>query len=106
MKIFNSVDLQPIIDKYNEHIDYIGATKKRQQVNPPDDSKHKNWISILRITEDMLAMPIDELESLARYLRVVHLIVMCKEASGRVSPPVWKEIENQLIAQNAEEIEN
>lgn len=44
----------------------------------------------------------EELENYIQYLRAVELIVVCKEAAGRVSPDVWQEIEDRLLASDAE----
>ncbi len=56
------------------------------------------------ITDDMLAIPLEEMENYLQYLRAVDLIVECKETAGRVSPEIWKGIEDRLLSWDAEEI--
>lgn len=102
-KIFNMVNFQQTINQYNEHQKFIIAAKKGKSIQPPEAYIHDTWISVLRITDDMLAMSVDEIESYIRYLRAVHLIVKCKEAAGRVSSDVWQQIEDRLLAWNIED---
>ena len=52
----------------------------------------------------MLAIPLEEMENYLQYLRAVDLIVECKETAGRVSPEIWKGIEDRLLSWDAEEI--
>lgn len=58
------------------------------------------------ITDDMLAIPREDMESFLQYLRAVQFIVECKEAAGRVSPEVWQKIEDQLLTWDVEKVEN
>ena len=103
-KIFNAVDLQRVVQRFSEHQKFISAAKKGESIQSPEEYIHDIWISVLRITDDMLAMSIHEIENYIRYLRAVHLIVKCKEAAGRVSSDVWQEIEDQLLTADAADI--
>ena len=58
----------------------------------------------MQITDEMLAISHEELESYLQYLRVVELIVDCKEAAGRVSSDVWDGIEKRFLTSEAVEI--
>ena len=97
-KIFKGVDLQRMIQRFNKEREFIKAVGKGESVEPPMESIHDTWLAVLGITDDMLAISDEELESCYRYLRAVELIIACKEAAGRVSPEVWQEIEERLLA--------
>ncbi|RKU21865.1 histidine kinase [Candidatus Poribacteria bacterium] len=96
-KIFEGVDLQRMVQRFNEEQEFIKAAGERKSVKPPAESIHDTWLSVLGITNDMLIISDEELESCLRYLRAVKLIVACKEAAGRVSPKVWQKIEEKLL---------
>jgi hypothetical protein len=97
-KIFEGVDLQRMVQRFNEEREFIKATGEGKSVKPPAESIHDTWLSVLQITNDMIAISEEELENCQRYLRAVELIVACKEAAGRVSPKVWQKIEEKLLA--------
>ena len=87
-----------MIQRFNKEREFIKAVGKGESVEPPMESIHDTWLAVLGITDDMLAISDEELESCYRYLRAVELIIACKEAAGRVSPEVWQEIEERLLA--------
>ena len=95
--IFKGVNLQLIIQRFNEEQKFIKAVGKGESVEPPAESIHDTWLSVLDIIDDMLAISDEELKSYTRYLRAADLIVACKEAAGRVSPKVWQKIEEKLL---------
>ena len=97
-KIFEGVDLQQMVQRFNEEREFIKAAGEGKSVEPPAESIHDTWLAVLGITDDMLAISDEELERCYRYLRVVELIITCKEAAGRVSPKVWQKIEEKLLA--------
>ena len=103
-KIFKGVDLQRLIHRFNDQRQFIKAASEGESVKPPNESIHNIWISVLGITDDMLAIPLEEMENYLQYLRAVDLIVECKETAGRVSPEIWKGIEDRLLSWDAEEI--
>ncbi len=105
-EIFKGVDLQRIVHRFRTQQEFIRETRKRPSVKPPEDSIHDTWLSVLDITDDMLAIPREEMESFLQYLRAVQFIVECKEAAGRVSPEVWQKIEDQLLTWDVEEVED
>ena len=96
-KIFEDVDLQRMVQRFNEEREFIKAASEGKSVKPPVESIHDTWLSVLGITKDMLAISDKELESCYQYLRAVELIIACKEAAGRVSPEVWQKIEERLL---------
>ena len=104
-KIFKEVDLQRIVWLFKQQQEFIKAVRKGKVVEPPKESIHDTWLSVLQITDGMLAISHEELESYARYLRAVRLIVDCKEAAGRVSPEVWNGIEERSLTLDAIEHE-
>ncbi|MCG8620749.1 MAG: hypothetical protein MJE68_01950, partial [Proteobacteria bacterium] len=65
------------------------------------ESIHDTWLSVLNITDEMLAISHEEFESCVRYLRAVELMIDCKEAAGRVSPEVWNGIEERFLTLDA-----
>ena len=97
-KIFEGVDLQRMVQRFNEEREFIKAAGKGESVKRPAESIHDTWLSVLGITDDMLAISDKELESCYRYFRAVYLTVRCKEVAGRVSPDVWQRIEEKLLA--------
>jgi hypothetical protein len=103
-RIFKGVDLQRLIHRFNDQRQFIKAASEGESVKPPNESIHNIWISVLGITDDMLAIPLEEMENYLQYLRAVDLIVECKETAGRVSPEIWKGIEDRLLSWDAEEI--
>ncbi len=96
-KIFEGVDLQRMVQRFNEEREFIKAAGEGKSVKPPAESIHDTWLAVLGITDDMLAISEEELESCQRYLRAVYLTVACKEAAGRVSPKAWQKIEAKLL---------
>ena len=106
MKIFVGVDLQRMVRRFNEQRKFINAAKEGKPVRPLEESIHATWLSVLHITDDMLSISRQEIENYIRYLRDVQLIIECKEAAGRVTPHVWRDIEDRLMAWDGEEIEN
>ena len=97
-KIFKGVDLQRMVQRFNEEREFIKATGKGESVESPAESIHDTWLSVLDITDDMLTISEEDIRDCIQYLRAVELIFACKEASGRVSPEVWKKIEERLLA--------
>ncbi|MDE0324274.1 MAG: NACHT domain-containing protein [Candidatus Poribacteria bacterium] len=97
-KIFKRVNLQRMVQRLNVQREFIKAAARGESVEPPAESIHDTWLSILDITDDMLAISDEELESCYCYLRAVKLIIACKETAGRVSPKVWQTIEEKLLA--------
>ena len=97
MKIFKKVNLQRMVDRFNSQREFIKTASKAEIVEPPAESIHDTWLSVLGITNDMLAISDEELENCYRYLRAVELIIACKEAAGRVSPKAWQKIEEKLL---------
>ena len=104
-KIFKGVDLQRMAQKFNEERKSINAAREGKVVTPPEESIHDTWLSVLGITDDMLAISREEMEDYIHYLHVVKLIVACKEAAGRVTPEIWKKIEDRLLTWDGEDID-
>ena len=105
-KIFEGVDLQRMAQRFNEQRKFINAAREGNFVKPPEESIHDTWCSVLGITDDMLAISSQEMRSYVYYLRAVDLIVACKEAARRVTPEIWKQIENQFLTWDVVDIEN
>ena len=95
MKILKKVNLQRMVDRFNSQREFIKTAGK---VEPPAESIHDTWLSVLGITNDLLAISGEELEGCYQYLRAVELIIASKEAAGQVSPKVWQKIEEKLLA--------
>ena len=98
MKIFNGVDLQRMVQRFKAQGEFIKAADDGESVKPPKESIHNTWLSVLGVTNEMLAIPREELDYYVVYLEVVKLTFACKEAAGRVSPEVWRKIEEKLLA--------
>ena len=96
-KIFEGVDLQRMVQRFNEEQEFIKAAGEGKSVKSPAESIHDTWLAVLGVTDDMLAISDEELENCHRYLRAVELIIACKEAAGQVSPEVWQKIEEKLL---------
>ncbi len=105
-KIFTGVDLQRMVQKFNEQREFIKAIRAGESVKLSEESIHDTWISVLGITDEMLAISHEEMESYLQYLRTVQLTIECKEAAGRVTPEIWKQIEEQLLAWDPEDTED
>lgn len=105
-KIFSEVDLQRMIQKFNEQREFIKAAGEGQSVKPPEESIHDAWLSVLGITDDMLAISSQELKNYVHFLRATQCIVECNAAARRVTPAIWKQIENQLLSWDGEDIED
>ena len=106
MKIFKQVDLQRMVQRFNEQREFIKAAAEGKSVDPPAQSIHDTWLSVLDITDEMLAIPREALESYVTYLEAVELIIACKEAAGRVSPDTWQKIEDRFLTVDAAAIKN
>ena len=106
MKIFKQVDLQRMVQRFNAQREFIQAAAEGKSVDPPAESIHDTWLSVLGITDDMLAIPREALETYVTYLDAVEFIIACKEAAGRVSPDTWQQIENRFLTVDAADIKN
>ena len=100
-KIFEGVDLQRIVQRFKTQREFIKAAREGKTVEPPKESIHDTWLSVLKITDEMLSMSHEELERCVQYLRAVKLIIDCKKAAGRVSPEVWNGIEERFLTLDA-----
>ena len=95
-----------MVQRLNEQQEFIKAAVEGKSVEPPTDSIHDTWLSVLGITDEMLAIPREALEAYVTYLEAVELIVACKEAAGRVSPDTWQQIEDRFLTVDAAAIKN
>ena len=103
-KIFKNVDLQRMVHRFDAQRKFIKALQEENVVKPPEKSIHNTWLSVLQITDDMLAISRSEVESCLQYLWLVEFIVTCKESARHVSPEVWQTIEDRLLTWDAEEV--
>ena len=106
VKIFKQVDLQRMVQRFNEQREIIKAAVEGKSVEPPAESIHDTWLSVLGITDEMLAIPREALAAYATYLEAVEFIIACKEAAGRVSPDTWQQIEDRFLTVDAANIKN
>lgn len=105
MKIFKGVDLQRMVQRFNEQQKFIKAATEGKSVEPPAESIYNTWLSVFGITDEMLAISEKELENYLQYLEAVEFIVDCKKAAGRVSSDTWREIEDRFLTVDAAYIE-
>ncbi|MDE0688786.1 MAG: NACHT domain-containing protein [Candidatus Poribacteria bacterium] len=105
-KIFKNVDLQRMVHRFDDQRKFIKALQEENVVKPPEKSIHNTWLSVLKITDDMLAISRSEVKSCLQYLWLVELIIACKESAGHVSPEVWQKIEDRLLTWDVEEVRN
>lgn len=97
MKIFNGVDLQRMVQRFQAQQEFFKAAGEGEFVLPPLKSIHDTWLEVLGITNNMLWIPREELGCYVMYIEAVELILACK-AAGRVSPEVWQEIEEGFLS--------
>lgn len=103
-RIFKGIDLQQMVQRFKAQHEFIKTAREGKVVEPPEKSIHESWLSVLHITDDMLTISRDDVESYIQYLRTVQFIFECKEAAGRVSPKVWQQIEDRLLTADAADI--
>lgn len=103
-EIFKNVDLQRMVHRFDAQRKFIKALQEENVLKPPEKSIHNTWLSVLQITDDMLAISRSEVESCLQYLWLVEFIVTCKESARHVSPEVWQTIEDRLLTWDAEEV--
>ena len=96
-KIFKGVDLRRMARRFNAQREFIKAAREGKSVEPPEKSIHDTWVSVLHITDDMLAISPQEMQSYIRYLRAMQLIFECKKATRHVPPDIWMKIEDRLL---------
>ena len=101
--IFKGVDLQRMVQRFEAQRGFIQAARKGKSASVPEEPIHSTWLSVLHITDDILAISRGEMENYLQYLRAVELIFLCKGAAGRVTPQVWKQIEDQLLIWDVED---
>ncbi len=106
MKIFKQVDLQRMVQRFDGQREIIKAAAEGKSVEPPAESIHDTWLSVLGITDEMIAIPRETLAAYVTYLEAVEFIIACKEAAGRVSPEVWQQIEDRFLTADAADIKN
>ena len=105
-KIFKGIDLQQLVQRFNEQRQFIKAASEGSSVIPPEQSIHDTWLSVLHITNDMFVILHQDIQCYVQYLRAVQLIIACKESARHVSSEVWQKIEKKLLAWDAEENED
>lgn len=105
-KIFTRVDLQQMVRRFNAQREFIKAARRGEFIEPPIKSIYDTWLSVLHITDELLATSREELENYSQYLQAVELIIACKEGAGRVSPDVWKGIETGFFTVDPEKGED
>ena len=104
-KIFKGVDLQRIVQQFDEQRAFINAIRKGEPIKAPKESMHDTWLSVLGITDDMLAISYKEIENYVRYLWAIKLIFQCREAVERVSPEAWQKVRDRLLNWDVKAIE-
>ena len=97
-QIFKGVDLNRMVQRFNEEREFIKTASEKKFVKPPAESIHDTWLSVLGVTNNLLSMSDEELENCFQYLQAMELILACKETAGRVSPKVWQKIEKGLLS--------
>ena len=95
--IFKGVDLQRMVQRFEAQREFIRTVRKGKSASGPEEPIHSTWLSVLHITDDILAISHEDMENYLQYLHAVELIFLCKEAAGRVTPQVWEQIEDQLL---------
>ena len=101
--IFKGADLQRMARRFEAQREFIKVVREGKSADVPEESIHDTWMSVLHITDDILAISREEMESYLQYLRAVELIFLCKGAAGRVTPQVWGQIEDRLLTWDAED---
>ena len=96
-KIFKRVDLQRMVQRFNEQWEFIKTVRGGESAEPPEESIHDTWLSVLGITNDMLAISPQEMQNYVQYLRAMKLIFECKKVARHVTPDIWQEIEDRLL---------
>ena len=104
-KVFKGVDLQRIVQRFSEQRAFVNAVRKGEPIEAPKESMHDTWLSVLGITDDMLAISHKEIENYVRYLRAMKLTFQCREAAECVSPKAWKKVSSRLLNWNVKAIE-
>ena len=66
-KVFKRIDLQRMIRRFEAQRQFIRAVREGKSVEPPRESIHNTWLSVLQITDDMFAISIEEMERYAQY---------------------------------------
>ena len=102
LKIFKRVNLQWMIGRFNAQRKFIKAIRDGKAAEPPEESIHDTWLSVLGITDDMLEISWEETENYIQYLRAIQLILVCKEAARCVSSDVWNRIEDRFLTVDTE----
>lgn len=100
-EIFKGVDLQRPVRQFKMQQELVKAAREGEAIESSKESIHDTWLSVLQITDDMLAISNEDVENYQRYLRAVELMIDCKEAAGRVSPEVWNGIEARFLTLDA-----
>ena len=55
------------------------------------------WDDTINLSSDILGILEVEIQALIDYFYATELMIRCKEAAVRVSPPVWEEIESRIL---------
>ena len=84
--IFKGVELQRMARRFEAQREFIKAVREGKSADAPEESIHDTWLSVLHISDEILTISHEEMESYLQYLRTVQLIVECKEAAARVTP--------------------
>ena len=96
MKVFKGVNLQRMVRRFNEQQNFFKMAGAGESIKPPEVSIHDTWLSVLNITDDIMAISENEIDICFRYFRTIDLIIACKGAA-RVSPDIWQRIEDRFL---------
>ncbi|MBD2666543.1 putative signal transduction protein with Nacht domain protein [Richelia sinica FACHB-800] len=98
LKIFNNVNFTMLICELNTLKTNIPDKKQAQAAYRTFIQRIQQILfNVFNLTPDMINLSESEVESLENYLYANNLLIQCKQASIRVSPKLWANIEAQML---------
>ena len=71
-EIFKRVNWERIVQRYKTQQENIKAVREGKPFDPPEETIHATWCSVLQITDEMLSMSYEEMERCVQYFREVN----------------------------------
>lgn len=101
VNIFQKANFTDLITRFSAlKPDSVDSENSRKIRNTSAHLILDRWWDILQIDPDILMLSDKELRTLENYFYANELMVKCKEASVRLSPQLWKEIEARIATVN------
>jgi hypothetical protein len=98
LKIFKKVNFTTLIEELNKLKATIPDEQQPQKARQEFEMRlQQTLLNGFNLSAEIINLSVSEAKALENYLYANHLIIQCKQASVRVSPTIWAEIEARML---------